>query len=132
MTNEVEISENYYQTDLLKKIKVHFHKRKSKHHKMMIKKCKNKCSTNICNDYEEKLKNFENCQKCRLENKCYSVPQNNCIDCSERDLEMPCTDGELFGCDNPNGYNLENVPPINPAFTKCQPCWENQRHIDIK
>ena len=26
MTNEVEISENYYQTDLLKKIKVHFSK----------------------------------------------------------------------------------------------------------
>ena len=50
-----------------KKIKVHFHKRKSKHHKKIKKKCKNKCSTNICNDYEEKLKNFENCQKCRHE-----------------------------------------------------------------
>ena len=113
------------------KVKKHIHKKTKHHHKIMKSKCREKCSSKICNDYEERLNNFSNCQKCRLENKCYSVPQGNCIKCSQRDLDTPCTDGDLFGCENPKGFQLNNVPPINPAQTKCQPSWENQRNINV-
>ena len=121
----------YHEKHRFINIRKNIQKKKSEHHQLMNNKCINKCSQKICDEYQTRLKNFSNCEECRLKNKCYSAPQNECVNCSQQDLDTPCTNGELFGCQNPNGYTLDNVPPINPAITKCQPCWENQNNINL-
>ena len=91
----------------------------------MGKKCRKKCNKKVCNNYRDRIHDYNFCKKCKKGNKCYSKPQNECINCSKRDLNLKCVSSNSYGCQNPRGYLKPDVPPINPAQTKCIPCWEN-------
>jgi hypothetical protein len=101
------------------------------HEQIMGGICRGRCSHKVCRDYHRRLHDFHMCRKCHAQNKCYSKPKGSCVPCSKWELKKHCESMDSYGCQNPHGFQHPDVPPINPANTHCQPCWENQNDITI-
>ena len=91
-----------------------------------LKDCKANCTARECDFYKDRLNNYKNCLKCRKSNQCYSVPQGNCIDCSDKDLNVDCASDKLYGCNNKAPYIDKYKTPLSKEGNKtCQLCWLN-------
>lgn len=84
--------------------------------------CDSACGSRVCDEYRDRLRGFGECMRCRRMGMCWSEPQGTCVECSGV-RDSPCWSQDQFGCQNPRGYMLPDVPPINPAVTGCNKCW---------
>lgn len=91
--------------------------------------CDNICGVRMCKRYRKRLDDFKQCRNCQQKGQCWSPYQERCIDCDYNSAIKPCED--KYGCQNPRGYEFANVPPINPMFTNCMPCWDEKIYTTL-
>lgn len=83
--------------------------------------CSNVCGVNMCRAYRQRYDGYAQCRRCKQKGQCWSQYQNQCVPCSESQLMKSCE--EKWGCPNPNGSQFGFVPPRDPMYTDCIPCW---------
>lgn len=88
--------------------------------------CENICHIRTCKAFNERMYNFNQCKRCQQQGKCWSPYQSRCIDCPRSQALTRCED--KYGCTNPLGYQYPTVPPINPMYTDCVPCWNQLKY----
>lgn len=91
--------------------------------------CDNVCGVKMCNRYRERIDNYNHCKRCQVQGKCWSPYQSRCTDCSYAQSQKPCEN--KYGCLNPKGSEFANVPPIDPMFTGCMPCWNEEAYTTL-
>lgn len=104
--------------------------------------CALKCNDQDCIKLNEMKRNFENCQKCTLEGKCFhkTIIGGNCDDCQPDEKPMDCARTDNFGCTNPNNLNsFQGTAPYyieiadynvySPFDQKCVFCWQLENEI---
>lgn len=89
--------------------------------------CDNVCGVRTCQKYRTQLENYHQCKRCQLQGKCWSPYQQRCIDCGFDRAMKSCE--SKYGCANKNGFEFENVPPINPMFNNCVICWDQNKYL---
>lgn len=88
--------------------------------------CENICGYNMCKGYRDRFDNYKQCQRCQLQNKCWSEYQRRCVECEPHQYQKSCE--EKMGCRSPFGKEFGFVPPIDPMFTECVPCWDEGKY----
>lgn len=83
--------------------------------------CESKCGKEVCNAYKNRVHGFSECMRCQNAGMCWSAPQKECVPCQGE--QHDCASQEQYGCQNPYGFMLPDVLPINPAINECQKCW---------
>lgn len=87
-------------------------------------------TTNVCgpvmySEYIDRYNNFLECKRCKQRGMCWSQNRQHCVKCDNDQLQRSCE--SRFGCigntpNNIGGY----VPPKNPLYTACIPCWKEK------
>lgn len=86
---------------------------------MSRENCKYICNDNkLCLKFEQDLKNFNDCEKCHKEGKCFRILDTNtgicekCIDGENN--QYKCNNTRFLGC--PNNKNLNSFDGVKPYF----------------
>jgi hypothetical protein len=80
------------------------------------------CGDVIYAEYIDQYNDYINCQICQTQKKCWSSDRHKCVECSERQMKVPCA--RQYGCQNAYGPIFPSGPPINPMYTSCRKCWQ--------
>jgi hypothetical protein len=87
--------------------------------------CSNICGVNMCKAFRERYDGYVQCKRCQQRGQCWSQYQGRCVDCPREQAFRSCE--EKWGCPNPHGSQTHPVqrfvPPIDPMYTDCTPCW---------
>lgn len=83
--------------------------------------CANVCGVNMCKAYSERQYGYEQCQRCQQQSKCWSQYQQRCVPCPKSQALKSCE--QKWGCPSPFGTEFGYVPPVDPMYTDCIPCW---------
>lgn len=87
-------------------------------------RCTDYCPSRVCQQYQDRVNNYNSCLDCQKQGMCYSEPSGSCFKCSESEANIPCKSQQRYGCENPRGFQKHDVPPINPMINGCQLCWK--------
>jgi len=80
-------------------------------HKYDAKQCKDRCKSEVCDDYLKQKIKYDLCKECKKEFKCFDPYKGECKFCLDfRSCET------LYGCNNKG--------PNNPMNNECNKCWE--------
>ena len=85
--------------------------------------CDNVCGVNMCKAFRKQYDGYGQCKRCQQRGQCWSEYQGRCIECPRSQRFRSCE--EKWGCPNPNGSQFGAVPPTDPMFTECRPCWNS-------
>jgi hypothetical protein len=77
--------------------------------------CRQSCSQNVCQKFEDRISAYRGCTYCRAQNKCYSKPQDSCVECGPHESTWRCE--ENYGSQTRQG---EYVAPIPPERNFCR------------
>ena len=76
---------------------------------LVTNSCRERCGEHVCRQFEDRISAFRGCEWCYAQGKCYSKPQDSCIECSGRDKNRTCE--EQFGSETRWGEYVRPVPP---------------------
>jgi hypothetical protein len=85
--------------------------------------CSNVCGVNMCKAFRQQYDGYAQCKRCQQQGLCWSQYQGRCIDCPRSQRFKSCE--QKWGCPNPNGAQFGYVPPRDPMFSDCKPCWNS-------
>lgn len=83
----------------------------------------NVCGPVMYQEYIDQYNNYMECKNCKRSGMCWSQNSKTCVHCDQNQLNRSCE--SRFGClgNTPNNVN-GHVPPKDPLYTACIPCWK--------
>lgn len=92
--------------------------------------CDNICGVNMCKAYRARQDGYNQCKRCEQRGQCWSQYQQRCVQCpGGRAMTGSASSCERkWGCPNPNGAEFGYVPPMDPMFSDCRPCWNPMQY----